>query len=999
MKKFALLFSVLLVTITCTFVFFGCGGGSGDGIDGDEFKNVAVSEDGTLTWTKLNRAKKYEILSGKFGTGATSRETTDCSFDLTVFSLKEGKNYVTLLGIEDNDELGETIEMEFAIYEMVIEKKSGVYTLYACSYSDEYLSLSGFEEKDGVVTKYIQPTFYSDLGGATYTSMPKDIKINGDNIWGLYSDSEYKNECGSQTITGLKRGHNYYYIKLNDKNGTFLKGYKVDFYILDKVDVVLYSKTGEKLFETNVWENDALDMSILYANVGASDYIAYNFEPIERDVATVEIQKDASFRVISSDEYNILEHFTISYDGVLTKKADHTCDGIDTLTIPAQICGRDVITIGNGSDRLCDIKNLVISDGIKEIAKGAFRYSSTLETVSLPDSITKIGEEAFYNCNNLKLEKYGDRLEYLGNWLIKVNNGDGESVELKPTTIGIACSVFPFTDFALPDTLKSITYPDVFNYAVSEYEKNTHAEIYDDCLVYFGNWLVKVKADGKENFNGLKDSTVGILKGALNGITANNIVIPESVSYLSERAFDGCKVSSFTVSGDNFKWKNDMLLNKDETVIYYVSSAAQSITIPDGVTFFDLNLSGCPSLKTVHIGASFAGGLSLPASVENITVSAMNTKYFAQSGILYKKNDYETLIYFVPKNISGNITLADGLKEIGSYAFEGCNKITGITIPDGVTSIKWGAFRNCTSLNIIMIPDSVTSMGDSAFYGCSSLTSVTIGNGVTSIENNTFYGCSSLTSITIPNSVTSIDENAFYGCSSLKYNEYDNAYYLGNDSNPYLVLIKARDTSITSCTINENTKIIYYLAFDGCSSLTSLTIGNSVTSIDDGAFRGCSSLTSVTIPNSVTSIGDYAFYNCSSLTSVTIGNSVTSIGSEAFRNCSSLTSITIPDGVTRIENNTFYGCSSLTSITIGDSVTNIGNYAFRDCSSLTSVTIPDSVNNIGRGAFLGCALKNVVFENTQGWISYYSSEAVDFSNSAKAAEILIMQNGGDFYRN
>ena len=999
MKKFALLLSVLLVTITCTLVFFGCGGGSENGIDGDEFKNVAVSEDGTLTWTKLNRAKKYEILSGKFGTGATSRETTDCSFDLTVFSLKEGKNYVTLLGIEDNDELGETIEMEFAIYEMVIEKKSGVYTLYACSYSDEYLSLSGFEEKDGVVTKYIQPTFYSDLGGATYTSMPKDIKINGDNIWGLYSDSEYKNECGSQTITGLKRGHNYYYIKLNDKNGTFLKGYKVDFYILDKVDVVLYSKTGEKLFETNVWENDALDMSILYANVGASDYIAYNFEPIERDVATVEIQKDASFRVISSDEYNILEHFTISYDGVLTKKANHTCDGINTLTIPAQICGRDVITIGNGSDSLCNIKNLVISDGIKEIAKGAFRYSSTLETVSLPDSIMKIGEEAFYNCNNLKLEKYGDRLEYLGNWLIKVNDGDGESVELKPTTIGIACSVFPFTDFALPDTLKSITYPNVFDYAVSEYEKNTHAEIYDDCLVYFGNWLVKVKADGKENFNGLKDSTVGILKGALNGITANNIVIPESVSYLSERAFDGCKVSSFTVSGDNFKWKNDMLLDKDETVIYYVPSAAQSVTIPDGVTFFDLNLSGCPSLKTVHIGASFAGRLYLPASVENITVSAMNTNYFAQSGILYKKNDYETLIYFVPKNISGNITLANGLKTIGTYAFENCNKITGITIPDGVTSIGWGAFRNCTSLNIIMIPDSVTSMGDSAFYGCSSLTSVTIGNGVTSIDNYLFSGCSSLTSITIPNSVTSIDENAFYGCSSLKYNEYDNAYYLGNDSNPYLVLIKARDTSITSCTINENTKIIYYLAFDGCSSLTSLTIGNSVTSIDDGAFRGCSSLTSVTIPNSVTSIGDYAFYNCSSLTSVTIGNSVTSIGSEAFRNCSSLTSITIPDGVTRIENNTFYGCSSLTSVTIPDGVTRIDNNAFYGCSSLTSVTIPDSVFYIGRNAFLGCALKNVVFENTQGWINSYSGETVDFSNSAKAAEILITQDVGDFGRN
>ena len=117
--------------------------------------------------------------------------------------------------------------------------------------------------------------------------------------------------------------------------------------------------------------------------------------------------------------------------------------------------------------------------------------------------------------------------------------------------------------------------------------------------------------------------------------------------------------------------------------------------------------------------------------------------------------------------------------------------------------------------------------------------------------------------------MTSIGSSAFNGCSSLIYNEYDNGLYLGNADNPYLVFVEAKDTSITSCEINNRTKIILYNAFRDCSSsLESVVIGNSVTSIGQQAFENCSSLTKVTIPDSVTSIGFQAFENCSSLTTV-----------------------------------------------------------------------------------------------------------------------------------
>ena len=238
-------------------------------------------------------------------------------------------------------------------------------------------------------------------------------------------------------------------------------------------------------------------------------------------------------------------------------------------------------------------------------------------------------------------------------------------------------------------------------------------------------------------------------------------------------------------------------------------------------------------------------------------------------------------------------------KDKSSYSVTGIGTCTdsNVIIPAiynnlPVTSIGNYAFKNGSSLTSVTMGSGVTNIGAYAFSGCTSLTSITISDSVTSISEYAFEGCSKLTSITIPDSVTSISNSVFLNCSSLNYNEYDNAYYLGNETNPYVVLVKAKETSITSCSINTNTKVIYGSAFYDCRSLTSITIPDSVTSIGNAAFKGCSKLTSVTIPDSVTSISDYAFSSCSGLTSVTIPDSVTSIGSAAFNGCSKLTDIT-----------------------------------------------------------------------------------------------------------
>ena len=412
-------------------------------------------------------------------------------------------------------------------------------------------------------------------------------------------------------------------------------------------------------------------------------------------------------------EYSVLDDGTVEitdYNG-----------SAKTVDIPEKINGKSVTSIGDCAFRYCtSLKSITIPNSVMEIGSSAFSGCSSLTSITIPNSVTEIGVYAFKGCTSLTSITIPNSV---------TNIGDS-------TFWG--CSSLTAIYVAVDNKNYTSVNGVLFN-------KDKTA-------------LICYPAGKTDKSYNITNSVTSIGDYAFNGCSSlTSVTIPNSVTEIGGSAFVGCASLKSITMPNSVTSIGDMA--------FYKCSSLTSITIPDSVTSIGSSaFSDCSKLRSItipnsvtSIGAwAFNGCTGLTA----INVAMENQNYVSPDGVLYNK-DKTTIICYPAGKKGNNYKIPDGVTEIGSIAFSRCSSLTSVTIPNSVTSIGSGAFNGCTSLTRVTIPKSVTKIGWNAFSDCTSLTSITIPNSVISIDWYAFRGCTSLKSITIPNSVTSIGKNAF----------------------------------------------------------------------------------------------------------------------------------------------------------------------------------------------------------------------------------------------
>ncbi len=554
------------------------------------------------------------------------------------------------------------------------------------------------------------------------------------------------------------------------------------------------------------------------------------------------------------------------------------------------------------------VTSVTFSDNLTSIGTGAFIYVSVTE-LSFSNKLESIGMNAFRYAYSLETITFSDSSTTIGSYafndakkLNAINFGNG-ALTIGEKAFALTC-VYSGNDSVAPENyLTSISLP---------------AD------------LVEIAADAFEYRWAITDITMPVAAHE----AVRNVVLPNvtTVKLIGESVGAYALKPTYTGTGNDFFGK------LDGSLVFTIAASIKSIA------------------ENAFNGAQIRGTIKFE---EGSPITSLSDYAFKDSGVKV-------------------IELPAGLKKIGRGAFSDCG-LTSITIPDGMTvggsafsscslttlvigdnvQLDGYAFSGCTNLPSVVIGDNAI-IGERAFYNCSALTSVTIGENA-DIEAFAFYNCSALTALSIGNNVDYVAGNAFEGCNNLTYTVEGNAKYLGNEVNPYLILVAATDETITKCVINENCEIILSYAFRNCEQLASVTIPEGIKRIESYAFYLCSALTAIELPSTLTNIGQSAFTSCKGLTDLVIPAGVT-IGSEAFDSCSNIVSVTFGNDV-EIGYRTFYACSGLTTITIGNGAI-IANSAFYNCRNLTTVTFSDNVAKMGNEAFTGCTgLTYNVYEN------------------------------------
>lgn len=370
-----------------------------------------------------------------------------------------------------------------------------------------------------------------------------------------------------------------------------------------------------------------------------------------------------------------------------------------SLSIPPMIVNEGinyrVTSIGREAFRECKaIESIEIPNSVIEIGWGAF-YGSGLTSVSIPNSVKFLDDEAFRGCENLVSATIGDGVTAIGwstfNFCDKLTKVSiGRNVKCIGGYSFQTCNI---SDIDIPNSVTEIG-----DYAFGYCNNLTTIDIPDG-----------VKRIGEHAFYQCRNLAT--------------VKIPNSVTTICYGAFSGTKWDWLLPEGLNYaglvayKYKGQMPKNCEIEIkegtkgiggdAFSDCSNLTSITIPSSVTSIaGRAFYGCSNLSFIYI----------PNGVTTIGAEAFSeTKWYTEqpNGIVYAG-----LVAYKHKGVlpeDGVVELKEGTTGIAERAFQNKVTLTSVTIPNSVTNIGAYAFDGCRKLTTLTIPGSVESIGYFAF--------------------------------------------------------------------------------------------------------------------------------------------------------------------------------------------------------------------------------------------------------------------------------------------
>ena len=653
------------------------------------------------------------------------------------------------------------------------------------------------------------------------------------------------------------------------------------------------------------------------------------------------------------------------------------------------------------------LKQYSVKNGTKVICNKAFSSCCGLLAVTIPDSVTHIGNGIFSYCDDLATidvdenNTYYDSRNHCNAVIEKSTNqliaGCKNSI-IPNGIVSIAHNAFRgcsgIVSIGIPNSVKSIE-EDAFRNC-----ENLSFVDMPDSVTYIGEYAFQgcknltsltipdsVTSIGVYAFWGCSRLTSLIMGNSIPIIShgafqdcknLTSLVIPDSVTSIGEYAFEGCNsLTSLTISD------NVTSIGKRA---FMGCGGLTSLVIPDSVTSIGEHaFEGCRSLTSLTISDSviYIGSHAF-AHCEDLN------SVIIPSGVTFiGKGVFDCCCSLVSIDVDKGNSYYDSrnhckaiIETCTNTLIAGCNNSV---IPDDVISIAEMAFRGCLSLRSVVIPNKVISIGWCAFQFCHGLTSVIIPDCMMSIGDEAFANCSKLAEVYIPNNRITVGESVFRGCTNLKKIKIPEG-----SLKKFELLLRAYKDKLDDTSPNYSTKVAEedmtnaWVDADGVkysidrkrllkapNSLkgSDYIIKEGVCVICDGAFQSIG-LHSLTLPDSLLTIGRAAFANNDEMEYCNIPFSVKTIcDNNPWGGCFNIKKMDCLSPLYRLENGilyssdfqVLYGLIYWHSDIIIDSRTKIisGNafWANREKwnTFIKKLIIPDAVKSIGDAAFCCCS--------------------------------------------